>query len=78
MVKQWQNLFFNDNLVETELLSNPKFDKIAEAYGLAYKKVTKLEEIVPALKWAKEEKLPTILIEGTNCYLKFYIFFQTF
>jgi acetolactate synthase-1/2/3 large subunit len=61
MVKQWQNLFFNDNLVETELLSNPKFDKIAEAYGLAYKKVTKLEEIVPALKWAKEEKLPTII-----------------
>ena len=61
MVKQWQNLFFKDNLVETELLSNPKFDKIAEAYGLAYKKVEKLEEIIPALKWAKEETLPTIV-----------------
>jgi acetolactate synthase-1/2/3 large subunit len=61
MVKQWQNLFFKDNLVETELLHNPKFDKIAEAYGLAYRKVEKLEEIIPALKWAKEESLPTIV-----------------
>ncbi len=60
MVKQWQNLFFDDNLVETEL-DNPKFDKIAEAYGVAYRMVTKVEDIRPALKWAKQEKMPTLI-----------------
>lgn len=60
MVKQWQNLFFDDNLVETSMI-NPNFQKLAEAYGLAYKKVETLEEILPTLKWAKEEILPTIV-----------------
>ena len=60
MVKQWQNLFFKDNLVETEM-TNPDFSKLAEAYGVAYKKVETVEEILPALKWAKQEILPTIV-----------------
>ncbi len=60
MVKQWQNLFYNDNYAETALI-NPKFEKIAEAYGLAYRKVEKVEEILPALKWSKKETKPTIV-----------------
>jgi acetolactate synthase I/II/III large subunit len=60
MVKQWQNLFFDDNLVETAMI-NPDFEKLAQAYGIAYKKVERVEEILPALKWAKKETLATII-----------------
>jgi acetolactate synthase-1/2/3 large subunit len=60
MVKQWQNLFFKDNYVETELI-NPDFSKIAQAYGVAYQKVDKVEQIIPALEWSKKETRATIV-----------------
>lgn len=59
MVKQWQNLFFDDRLVMTELI-NPNFQKIAEAYSIPYKKVMTVDEIKPSISWAKAMQGPTI------------------
>ncbi len=60
MVKQWQNLFFEDNYAETKMI-NPDFSKIADAYGLAHRKVEKVEDIKSALEWSKKETKPTIV-----------------
>lgn len=59
MVKQWQNLFFDNRLVMTELI-NPNFQKIAEAYSIPYKKVMTVDEIKPSISWAKAMQGPTI------------------
>jgi acetolactate synthase-1/2/3 large subunit len=40
---------------------NPDFQKIAEAYGLKYRRVEKVEDIQSALAWAKEESSPTLV-----------------
>jgi len=55
MVKQWQTLFFDKRYAETPML-NPDFSKIAKAYGLLYTKVSKVEEIEPALRNARKDK----------------------
>ncbi|MEI6729601.1 MAG: biosynthetic-type acetolactate synthase large subunit [bacterium] len=60
MVKQWQDLFYKKNYAQTELI-NPDFEHIAKAYGLAYKKVEKVEEIIPALEWSKFQTGSTIV-----------------
>jgi len=60
MVRQWQDMFHNENFVEVEL-TNPDFSKIAEAYGVAYRFVDKVEDIIPALEWSKQEPRTTIV-----------------
>ncbi len=60
MVKQWQNLFYEDRLVMTQLI-NPNFEKIAEAYNIPYKKVITIDQIKPSLIWAKAMQGPTII-----------------
>jgi len=49
MVRQWQELFFNKRYSQTEM-QNPDFVKIAEGYGISAKKITKRNQIRPALK----------------------------
>jgi len=60
MVKQWQDMFHNENFVEVEL-TNPDFSKIAEAYGIGYRFVDKVEDIIPALEWSNQEPRTTIV-----------------
>ncbi len=60
MVKQWQDMFHNENFTEVEL-TNPNFAKIAEGYGIAYRFVEKVEDIIPALQWSKQETRSTIV-----------------
>ncbi len=60
MVRQWQDMFHNKNFVEVEL-TNPDFSQIAEAYGVAYRFVEKVEDILPALEWSKQEPKTTIV-----------------
>lgn len=49
MVRQWQELFFNKRYSATNI-KNPDFIKIAEAYGIPGKKVTKRNELSEILK----------------------------
>ena len=48
MVRQWQELFFDDRYSETHL-KNPDFIKIADAYNIRGRKVTEREELDGAI-----------------------------
>ncbi len=52
MVRQWQNLFWNERYSETTLDANPDFVKLAEAFGAKGIRVEKSGEIGDALKEA--------------------------
>jgi acetolactate synthase-1/2/3 large subunit len=54
MVRQWQEMFYGKRYVATPL-SSPDFVKIAEAYGLPATRVTRREEVAPAIAKAMAE-----------------------
>jgi acetolactate synthase-1/2/3 large subunit len=54
MVRQWQELFYGKRYVATPL-SSPDFVKIAEAYGISAMRVTRREEVAPAINKAMAE-----------------------
>ncbi|MDI6814675.1 MAG: biosynthetic-type acetolactate synthase large subunit [Dehalococcoidales bacterium] len=60
MVRQWQELFYGRRYVATPL-SGPDFIKIAEAYGISALRVTRREEVVPAIEQAMEHQGPFII-----------------
>lgn len=49
MVRQWQELFFEERYSET-VMKNPDFVKIADAYNIKARKITKREELDEAIK----------------------------
>lgn len=49
MVRQWQELFFDERYSETHM-KNPDFIKIADAYNISGRKVTKREELDGAIQ----------------------------
>jgi acetolactate synthase-1/2/3 large subunit len=53
MVRQWQELFYGRRYVDTKLW-NPDFVKIAEAYDIPGLRVTRREEVIPAVEKAME------------------------
>jgi acetolactate synthase-1/2/3 large subunit len=55
MVRQWQTLFYDGRYAGTPL-KNPDFGKIAQAYGIHYQKVSRVEEIDGALISAADHK----------------------
>jgi acetolactate synthase-1/2/3 large subunit len=60
MVRQWQDLFQNRNYSEVAI-SAPDFMKLADAYGATGIRVTKTEEIVPAIEKARSIKGPVVV-----------------
>ena len=52
MVRQWQELFYQKRYSATRLLGNPDFVGVAQAYGAKGVRVTKPEEVRPALEEA--------------------------
>lgn len=60
MVRQWQELFFNRRYSYTELYG-PDFVKVAEAYGAEGIRVTKPQEVRPALEQAIASPKPVFL-----------------
>lgn len=48
MVRQWQQLFFDRRYASTEMI-NPDFIKLAEAYSIPAKKITKREDLQGAI-----------------------------
>lgn len=57
MVRQWQNLFYRDNIVATPL-RNPDFVKLAEAYDILGLRATRREEVEPVIRQAMEHDGP--------------------
>jgi acetolactate synthase-1/2/3 large subunit len=49
MVRQWQELFYDERYSFTELV-NPEFQTIAKAYGIPSAKVTSLDELDEAIE----------------------------
>jgi acetolactate synthase-1/2/3 large subunit len=60
MVRQWQDLLYKKNYVATPI-SCPDFVKVAEAYCIPGLRVTKREEIRPAMEKAMKHKGPFLL-----------------
>jgi len=50
MVRQWQELLHGKRYSQTDLEDNPDLVKIAEAYGAKAIRVTKIEEVRPAIE----------------------------
>jgi acetolactate synthase-1/2/3 large subunit len=50
MVKQWQELFFDKRLSETDLSDNPDFVKLASAFDIPGKMICKKSEVEQAIK----------------------------
>jgi len=50
MVRQWQDLFFNGRLSETDLSDNPDFVSLANAFDIESKQITKKSEVTSAIE----------------------------
>ena len=51
MVRQWQTLFYDGRYAGTPM-KNPDYGAIASAYGIAYRKVTQLDQVDDAIRTA--------------------------
>ena len=60
MVRQWQEFFYERNYQATPLL-NPNFAKLAEAYGIRAMVVTERQQVVPAVRSAREHHGPALI-----------------
>jgi len=61
MVRQWQQLFYKSRYSQVNLEGHPDFVKVAQAYGIEGIRVTKSEEVEPALKKALNVAGPVVL-----------------
>lgn len=61
MVKQWQDLFYDERRSATDLGQSPDFVELAEAYDAYGARVTKPDDIAPRLKEALESGKPAVL-----------------
>ena len=67
MVRQWQTLFYEGRYSATILNDKVDFVKLAEALGCKGIRVTKKEEMAPALKEAMEYGGPVLLDCQIDC-----------
>ncbi len=71
MVRQWQQLFYSNNIVATPM-RNPDFVKLAEAFGVLGLRATRREEVEPVIRQAMEHDGPVVcdfqVREDENCY----------
>ncbi len=61
MVRQWQTLFYDHRYSQTVLDDKVDFVKVAEGLGCKAIRVTKKEEVAPALKEAVQAGVPVVL-----------------
>jgi acetolactate synthase-1/2/3 large subunit len=64
MIRQWQELFYNNNLVAADLaqeVTQPDFIKIAEAYGIKGIRVTAKDQVRTAIEEANAYPGPVLL-----------------
>jgi len=63
MVRQWQTMFYDRRYSQTTLDRGPDFVKLAEAYGAIGIRVTKKEEVVPAIEKALSSDTVPVVID---------------
>lgn len=61
MVRQWQELFYDKRYSSTPL-QNPDFNKIADAYGIANRRVDKREDLDDAIREMLKDDKPFLLV----------------
>lgn len=61
MVRQWQELFYEERFAESEWAYNPDFVKLAEAYQIPGMRITTPDEIDRGLEFMINTKGPTFL-----------------
>ncbi len=61
MVRQWQELFYNNRLCAVELDTFPDAEKLAGAYGFKGRTIERPSDLVPALNEAVREPGPYLL-----------------
>jgi acetolactate synthase-1/2/3 large subunit len=61
MVRQWQDLFFQGRLSETDLSDNPDFVMLANAFDIKAKQVSSKEEVSAAIEEMLEHNGPYLL-----------------
>ena len=60
MVRQWQEMYF-DNHLKAVPVPGPDYIKLAEAYGVGAARVTEQEDVLAALKQAKDHDGPFLI-----------------
>ena len=63
MVRQWQELFFEERFSESGWQFNPDFIKLAESYQIKAKKITKPEEIHSGVDFLIQDATEAALLE---------------
>ena len=61
MVRQWQELFFEQRYSETDLSDNPEFSAVARGFGIAAMTIDKAGQIDAGLSFLKETAGPCLL-----------------
>jgi len=61
MVRQWQELFYEERFAESEWSYNPDFVKLADAYGIPGMRITSPEEIEQGLDFLLKDDHPGLL-----------------
>jgi len=62
MVRQWQDMFFDKRYSGVDLTGNPDFVRVAEAYGAVGMRITKPDEVAPAIEKALEvDDVPVVM-----------------
>jgi acetolactate synthase-1/2/3 large subunit len=61
MVRQWQNMFYDDRYSGVDLVGNPDFAKLAEAYGVKGYRITRPADVRRVLKAALEHDGPCLV-----------------
>ena len=72
MVRQWQELFFNDRKSAVQLECFPDAEKLAAAYGIAGRTIERPEDLRPALEAAVREPGPYLLNVRVSPYENVY------
>ena len=60
MVRQWQELFY-DGVYSQSILPHPDFARLAEAHGVPGRTVTRREDLLDALQWARSLPGPALV-----------------
>lgn len=61
MVRQWQDLFFNGRLSETDLSDNPDFVMLAKAFDIKARQISKKSEVTDAIEEMFKHQGPYLL-----------------
>lgn len=61
MVKQWQKLFFNNRISQTDMTPDVEFTKLAAAFGITSMKLVKNEDVEEVLCKALSMKKPVLI-----------------